>query len=129
MKKNKSNENYYLERVSESLIIKWKSNLMAESKIIKEIEKIRDGLYAHTDPNHESVIENSTITQEDIGKIIEVVKNIMQEIQAILLDRDTTEIYKPAYSKKSVQNIIQHYVNQRELILKEKMETFIKKNE
>lgn len=117
---------YYNNKISQDLIDKWKQALNDDKGAIKEIKTTRDKIYSHTDEDYEKVIESSEITLDDLRRIIEKIKIILQEIHALALDTDTTQLYKPLHSKMSVQNIIQAVIEQLELKSKERVDTFIK---
>lgn len=106
---------YYNKNISKDLIDKWKESLNDEEDIIKDIKDVRNKIYSHTDKDYKKVIERSEMTFDDIRRIIEKIKIILQEIHALALDTDVSQLYKPMYSKISVQNIIQALIDQRQL--------------
>ncbi len=112
LRKLKKNGIYRSLGVDGLKISEWETELEKQKESINQVSNLRFKLYAHTDNNYKSVIENSELTLKATEDLINVIVKIVFQIYLTVFD--THFEFKAIYERKTVRKIISDILSKRE---------------
>ena len=75
---NIESEKYFNHGISSELILGWKIKLKSVKETVKKISLLRNQMYAHTDPDAETI--EAEITFEEIDVVLKVIESVIKDV-------------------------------------------------